>query len=388
MMNDQNVPYQSQPPLKQPNPAIQNLLSNGLLVLGLAGLVGGMIGAVLSEVIQGGDEDRFFSNSVEMSTGVWFALALLGIGAAMSVSQGIAERNPEKSSRAALLAIPASLVGGFIAGVIAQSVYGPLSETGLPNEVPRAIGWAIAGCLGGAAVGAGFRSLVRVRNCALGGLVGGFVGGLAFNTVGRIVDSGFGSRFVGITLIGTLMGLAVGLIDMVTVTSFIEQVMREGAPIRFSLFDQSTILGCAGNVGITVKGDAAVAEHHLRLTKQGKSLAFQCVGNASPITVNGQPATSGILNNGDVFVVGNTQMRFVAGKSSGMPQFGLGQQQQGGMQQQQPWQQAPQAQQPAARQSLQMQPVAPRQPGVVPQQPTQQAPAPAARPVIQIKKPD
>jgi hypothetical protein len=37
---------------------------------------------------------------------------------------------------------------------------------------------------------------------------------------------------------------------------------------------------------------------------------------------------------------------------------------------------------------VQMQPVAPRQPGAAPQQPTQQAPAPTARPVIQIKKPD
>jgi hypothetical protein len=383
MMSDQNSSMPYQPPVKQPNPAIQNLLGNGLVVLGLAGLVGGVIGAVLSEVIQGGGESRFFSDSLEMSTGVWFALALLGIGAAMSVSQGISERNPEKSSQAALLAIPASLVGGFIAGVIAQSVYGPLADSGLPNEIPRAVGWAIAGGLGGAAVGAGFRSLVRVRNCAIGGLAGGFVGGLAFNTVGEIVGSGFSSRLVGITLIGALMGLAVGLIDKVTVTSFIEQAMREGAPIRFSLFDQSTILGCAGNVGITVKGDPNVSEHHLRLTKQGSSLGFQCVGNASPITVNGQQATSGMLNNGDVFIVGNTQLRYVAGTSGGQPQFGQGQPQSQYGAPQQAWQNTPQ--QPVGRQNLPVQPVAPRQPGAAPQQSPQQ---PTARPIIQIKKPD
>jgi hypothetical protein len=383
MMSDQNSSMPYQPPVKQPNPAIQNLLGNGLVVLGLAGLVGGVIGAVLSEVIQGGGESRFFSDSLEMSTGVWFALALLGIGAAMSVSQGISERNPEKSSQAALLAIPASLVGGFIAGVIAQSVYGPLADSGLPNEIPRAVGWAIAGGLGGAAVGAGFRSLVRVRNCAIGGLAGGFVGGLAFNTVGEIVGSGFSSRLVGITLIGALMGLAVGLIDKVTVTSVIEQAMREGAPIRFSLFDQSTILGCAGNVGITVKGDPNVSEHHLRLTKQGSSLGFQCVGNASPITVNGQQATSGMLNNGDVFIVGNTQLRYVAGKSGGQPQFGQGQPQSQYGAPQQAWQNTPQ--QPVGRQNLPVQPVAPRQPGAAPQQSPQQ---PTARPIIQIKKPD
>ena len=383
MMSDPNSSMPYQPPVKQPNPAIRNLLGNGLVVLGLAGLVGGMIGAVLSEVIQGGGESRFFNDSLEMSTGVWFALALLGIGAAMSVSQGIAERNPEKSSQAALLAIPASLVGGFVAGVIAQSVYAPLADSGLPNEIPRAVGWAIAGGLGGAAVGAGFRSLIRVRNCAIGGLAGGFVGGLAFNTVGEIVGSGFSSRLVGITLIGALMGLAVGLIDKVTVTSFIEQAMREGAPIRFSLFDQSTILGCAGNVGITVKGDPNVSEHHLRLTKQGSSLGFQCVGNASPITVNGQHTTSGMLNNGDVFIVGNTQLRYIAGKSGGQAQFGQGRPMPQYGAPQQAWQNTPQ--QPVGRQNLPVQPVATRQPGAAPQQSPQQ---PAARPIIQIKKPD
>lgn len=371
--------------MKQHNSILQSFSSNGVLVLGIAGLVGGMVGAILSEVIQGGQDDRFFSDSLEMSSGVWFALALLGIGAAMSVSQGISERNPEKSTSAALLTIPASLVGGFIAGVIAQSVYGPMAESGLPNEVPRAIGWAIAGGLGGAAVGAGFRSLVRVRNCALGGLAGGFVGGLAFNTVGRIVDSGFGSRFVGITLIGTLMGLAVGFIDKVTVTSFIEQTMREGAPIRFSLFDQSAILGCASNVGITVKGDPGISEHHLRLTKQGKSLGFQCMGNASPVTVNGQQAVNGVLNNGDVFVVGSTQLRYFAGRSGGLPQFGQGQAQTYSSTPHQGWQSA---QQPVGRQNLPMQPIPPTQPGVSPPQSTSQQPSSPARPIIQIKKPD
>ena len=377
--NDQTAPKSNNP--------INNLLSNGLVLLGIAGLIGGMVGAVLGDVIQWTSTNyegyeyevtRFFNSSPKISTGVWFSLAMLGIGAAMSVSQGIAERNPEKSGRAALLAIPASLVGGFFAGVIAQSVYEPLSNTGLPNLIPRAIGWAIAGGLGGVALGTGFRSLARVRNCGLGGLAGGFVGGIAFNTVAEVIESGFGQRFVGITIIGALMGLAVGLIDIVTVSSFIEQPMREGPPIKFSIFDQATILGCAGNVGITLRGDAGIAEHHLRLTKQGKSLAFQCVGNASPVTVNGQQTTGGVLNNGDVFIVGNTQLRYVASKSSGTAQFGQGQQMPAQAMQQQP----------VGRPSMPMQPTAPHSSNASPQQPTQQGAAPRARPVIQIKKPD
>lgn len=397
MMSDQNASFQNQPPVKQPNPTIQNLLSNPLAVLGLSGLLGGMIGAILSEFQMSHipfdvfDPEwtpyRFFSDSKFTATGVWFALAMLGIGAAMSVSQGLTERNPEKSTSAALLAIPASLVGGFLAGVIAQAVFENLSSPTTALEIPRSIGWAIAGGLGGAAVGAGFRSLMRVRNCALGGLAGGFAGGLMFDTIAKTVGSDVVSRFIALTLIGALMGLAIAVIDKATVSATIEQTMREGAPIRFSIFDQTTLLGCAGNVGVTIRGDAGISEHHLRLTRQGKSLGFQCVGNAAPVTVNGQQTTNGVLNNGDVFVVGTTQLRYIAGKSSGSPQIGQGQ----GQPQQwqgdpnQSWQSAPQPQQPVGRQSVPMQPVAPRQPSATPQQSPQQ---PAARPIIQIKKPE
>lgn len=289
---------------------VQQFLQNGILVLGFFGLVGGMFGALLSEIIQGGDVSRFFQDSIYLSTGLWFALALVGIGAALSISQGIIERNVEKSGLAAVRAIPASLIGGLLAGVIAQWVYGELSQTDLPNEIPRSIGWAIAGGLGGLAVGIGFNSIVRARNSLFGGMAGGFFGGLAFNTVGEIVGSASVSRFIGITLIGALMGLAVGLIDMLTVTSHVEQTVREGLPVRFYLFDQVTILGCAGNVGISVRGDSGIAEHHLKITKRGQSVFFECVGNATPVQMNGQAHNSGQLNHGDLFLVGNSQFRY------------------------------------------------------------------------------
>jgi hypothetical protein len=93
--------------------------------------------------------------------------------------------------------------------------------------------------------------------------------------------------------------------------------------------------------------------------------------------VNGQQTTGGVFNHGDVFIVGNTQLRYVASKSSGNTQFGGGQQA------------APQAmqQQPAGRPSMPVQP-SPQTPSSSPQQPVQQSTAPRARPVIQIKKPD
>ena len=295
------------------------LLSNPIFVLAITGFIGGAVGAVLSDVIQGGDTSRFFTDNYSLSTGVWFSLAMLGIGAAMSISQGIAERNVEKSTHAALLAIPTSLVGGFFAGMLAQKVYESLlrSNPDIANEVPRTIGWAIAGALGGLAVGAGFRSLIRLRNCFVGGLVGGAIGGLLFNSVGEIVGPGFPSRLVGLTLIGSLMGLAVALIDRVSTSICIEQMTAEGAPIRFPIFDQTTVLGCANNVGITIRRDPLIAENHVRFTKSGSSLNFEVLGSATPIGLNGQPQQRGQLQVGDVFSIGNSSFRLTSSKMSG-----------------------------------------------------------------------
>lgn len=141
---------------------------------------------------------------------------------------------------------------------------------------------------------------------------------MTFNFVGEIVGSDFASRFIGISLIGALMGLAVGLIDMLTVSSHVEQTVAEGLPMRFYLFDQVTILGCAGNVGISVRGDSGIAEHHVRLTKRGQSVHFECVGNASPVQLNGQVVRSGQLNHGDVFVVSNSQFRYGSKRNMGL----------------------------------------------------------------------
>jgi len=281
--------------------------SSSILIMTAAGAIGGVIGFFMSEVIQGGDTARFFAESLVWSTAVWFMLIVLGIGIALSASQGVIEKNQEKSGVNILFATPILIVGGIAAGAIAQKIYESMLDPSLdgPQVFPRAIGWAIAGLGAGVAVGLGFRSLTRTRNGALGGLGGGFIGGLLFDAIGS-GGSAANARFIGIVLIGTLMGLLIGLLDVASTDYYLEITNGEFRGRQFVLFDQSSIIGCARTVPVTIMKDPLVTEQHVRVTKNSGGLAFECLKGAQPVLINGQSSTVGTLSVGGSLQVGNT----------------------------------------------------------------------------------
>lgn len=362
---------------------------NPLVLMLLLGTIGGFAGWVISELIQESGQDydagkygTFFSSNIYLSTGAWFGLAMMGIGAAMSLAQGLLERNVEKSKIAALRTIPASLVGGFIAGVIAQKVYESLLSVEF-NVIPRAIGWGIAGCLAGAGIGAGYMSLVRVRNSLLGGLIGGVAGGVLFNVVGSFLTDVM-SRMVGITVIGSMIGLSIALVNQVTTTAYLEMAMPEGPPVRFPLIGRTHVIGCANSVSIAVTRDPMIREQHVKIDVNGSSATFTCFAGAPPVLVNGNQTTTGTLNNGDVLIVGNTSLRLVSAKGSRLA--GTMPIQTAPIQPGPTMNQGQQPHQPAARPTLPVNPTGQGGVGSAPSQPT--APQqPASRPTIQMKPP-
>jgi hypothetical protein len=275
-----------------------------VVVMTVAGLLGGIAGFILSETIQGGDTNRFFPESLYLSTGVWFLLIIVGIGLLLSASQGIIEKNVEKSTSNILTALPALAIGGFISGAVAQKVYEVLLENDGSQVTARTIAWGIAGGLGGLAVGAGFRSVIRVRNCGIGGLGGGLLGGLLFDQIST--GGGSSARFVGIVLIGTLMGLFIALLDAATTDYYLELASSELRGQQFVLFDQSSVIGCARTVAVTLMKDPLVAEQHVKATKTSNGLAIECLRGAPAVMINGQSTQNGILPVGGTIQIGNT----------------------------------------------------------------------------------
>lgn len=341
--------------------------NSGLKVMTIAGAIGGVAGFALSEVIQNPDSPTFFncdpesctSGDIMMQTAVWFMFIIVGLGLALSASQGVREKNVEKSKTNIFTALPGLIFGGLIAGAIAQKVYETMLDWNDNVVVPRTIGWGIAGGLGGIAVGIGFRSSTRLRNCALGGLGGGLIGGLLFDQIS--VGGGGASRFIGIVLIGLLMGLFMGLLDVASTDFYLELASGEARGMQFALLDQSSVIGCARTVSVTLTKDPLITEQHVRATKNANGLNIECLRGASPVLINGQQTQNGVLPVGGTIQIGNTVLILCRKKGGAVNYSGANYQ----------------AVNPAMSPSQQVDPVRQSQP------PTQPAPA-RARPSIQM----
>ncbi len=289
------------------------LASHSVLLNGLFGFLGGLVGGVLAELIQYPNAEdqmpyRYFTDSILLATGVWFMVGLAGVGLSLVAIEGLSARSAEKSMLDLYRAFPFVLLGGFGGGVAAQWVFQTMLGDGDTSVfLPRVVGWTVVGAVGGAAVGMGFRSSIRVRNGLLGGAVGGFVAGVLFDPISNSFQQGNGTvgRILGFTLIGGASGFGIAAINNVSSYAFLEFVGPEGIYREVALMEREMILGSSRNVSIVVTNDMGVAEEHLALSKSKQDVVVRCIRNSRPIVVNGSSVSSCNLKHGDVFQVGD-----------------------------------------------------------------------------------
>jgi hypothetical protein len=189
---------------------------------GLWGAGGGLVGALLCEILDlgGGGRGAFVELMVEV--GVWFGVIgaliapaiLLGhvIYAARSFSAALISSNILRLS----LGAGFGFISGFVAGAVAQGLY-----TGIgPTEVLRTICWGTAGGLLGIALSFRIPNLTASRGFA-GGFAGGIVGGIVFIGISLGGSQAFG-RLFGIAIIGFAIGLMIMLADALFRKAWIE----------------------------------------------------------------------------------------------------------------------------------------------------------------------
>ena len=272
------------------------------------GAAGGVLGYALSELIMDVDSDDLQTlEEMRVQTGFWFALILLGIGAAIIAGSALLNRTPP-ATETILVGLAAILVGGFISGYVAQLVYENMvnweSEvTKSDIRLPRAIGWLIAGGLGGVAVGLAFRSAKRVQNGVMGGSAGGFIGGLLFDSFGTASTA----RLIGIVLVGALMGGLIGLIESARTSVWICVVSGELGGRQFPVVDDVSSVGRSRSNRICLPGDSGIAEKHFEIRLDDGGAAFVCM--VGQVAHNSVVATSGRLKHGDSLVVGRTELK-------------------------------------------------------------------------------
>lgn len=311
-----------------------------------AGFAGGVVGFGLSEPYNNFVGDAAVGGAVDIirDVGVWFALIMLGIGGLLAAADALINRDWRKAGLLVARAAPFLLIGGIIAGFIAQLVYQNLvdfeaadraidaciarnaascPEANALYRPGRAIGWGVAGLLGGIPVGLAARSRQLAQNGAIGGLIGGLAGGAVFDSIGSAIDTGeFGlPRLIGVVLIGTLIGLAFSVITTARSGLFLEITSGDFTGTQFLITDPVMIVGCASNAAITIRGDRDIKEHHFELRWDGTQANFSCIRNSPAIEVAGAPITAGTIPLGSDVRVGRTIFRL---GGSGGPSPGAG----------------------------------------------------------------
>ncbi len=310
--------------------------TNRVAVLTISGFIGGLMGFVLSRIQA--EPDSFTSLSeVNHHSGIWFMLIVVGIGAGIIAGNAYLNGSPPTGTQLAIGA-GALLVGGYLAGYIAQTIYSDMVdlERAFRCEFEstdrairqcyasvirpaRAVGWMIAGGIAGAGVGAAFQSWVRVQNGVIGGAIGGLLGGLVFDSIGLAFESNSSTapQFVGITLIGTLIGLLIGLIDTARSDKWLEVLTGEMRGRQFLLLDRRATIGSARSNTVVLLADRQIKESHLEIIQNQSSISFNCLMN-EPVELNGSVTTTGSLRDGDVLTIGATQVRFGLRRSAGV----------------------------------------------------------------------
>lgn len=291
--------------------------------LALAGLIGGAVGWVVSEVLMSPDRpDGPLAGELGLGTAVWTALYAVGLAAVLSGWDGIQARSGAKAGAALARAVPITAIGGAFSGYVAQvAIFEPIldsayrsatSEADLLDafHLARGLAFLFMAAVVGAALGLASRSGRRAMNAAIGGAVGGFVGGFVFDYVGQVTDSGGVSRAVALTLTGTLVGLAIGLVEQARKEHWLEIVSGGMAGKQFILYNDRTIIGSSPVCDVTLIKDPHIASEHVVLMSSAQGLRLSTAGPSTTTLVNGQPVQQAVLTDGDLVQVGSSVVRY------------------------------------------------------------------------------
>ena len=322
----------------QTNRASSARFGTNAVVLAVLGLGGGVVGALIAELVVGGDEPRW--TNATLSTAVVTGIFALCLGCALLAWSGINSRSGAKVGRDLGKGLPIVVIGGAIGGMAAQQIFYPLArdatEKALEAEsyeeytqilanslhLPRAIGFMLVGLAVGVGLGFAARSVKRGQNAVIGGLVGGFVGGYLFDYIGIWfgAESGTGPRIVAFAITGTLIGLGIGLVDDLRRDLWLEIASGGMAGKQFIVWEQQCVIGSDPSSDITLIKDPAIAPQHAVLTRAGSGVTISCLPGAPAIRVDGVDTMNSPVSEGSMIQIGQTVLR-IGQKNAALPTF-------------------------------------------------------------------
>jgi len=317
-------------------PVETSVLLNPIFYTAMAGLVGAILSWAIIEPL--------ISKTAKDESGMGLILlipvAASMIGGFVGLIEGVMSRNLPKALRCGGIGFGLGLAWGiagmFLGGIVIQMIWSVGADLFIkrgptPGDDPlsfltpgmtfmiisgRAIAWTIVGAGMGIGQGTALGSKKLILNGLVGGLLGGFLGGLVFDPIGLVLhkagvtSSGAVSRLIGLSIIGAMVGVFIGLVENLTKDAWL--IMKSGAlrGKQFVIYHNPTVIGSSPKCDIYIFKDPAVEPKHAEIRQIGGK--FEVVDNKSPqgVFVNSQRVSKKILEKGDVIVIGESLLEF------------------------------------------------------------------------------
>jgi hypothetical protein len=282
--------------------------------LGLAGLVGALVGWAIAEP---GFVDGF------KATDRWGNMLMIPLLVAlMCVGFAVAESIVERSARKALirggLALPLGMILGFLFSGIANIFYtlglSICAQAGIQSYqnpaawIARGFAWMVLGAAGGVAYGIVGQSMKKTGYGALGGAMGAALGGTIFDPISFLTHGGATSRAVGFGLLGMATGIAMGLVESALKDRWLYVTMGPLAGKQFILYKPQTAVGSSQSCDVYLFKDPEILPQHAILELKGSKVHFIPRGTAY---IAGQPVRgTRVLESGTVIQLGRYAFRY------------------------------------------------------------------------------
>ena len=263
-----------------------------------------------------GTEEEFanmLAKIVRIETGIWSAIIAMFIGLFLGIGESVYYGSKEKLSKYAFTGTGISVITGYISGYFAQMMYSEMlsdSASAFSAAFVRGLGWALMGLGIGLAVGLIKPEKKRIIFCSIGGVIGAFIGGFLFNYITTIIPNVVVARGFAIIIMGSLVGVGVGLLEQFAKQAWLKVVRGEFEGKEYLVFAGTTSIGNNGKNTIVLFKDKLVAPHHCDIVLEGNRYVLYDQGSQLGTIVNGVKITKHNLRQSDSIAIGNSVLKF------------------------------------------------------------------------------
>ncbi|MBT5693022.1 MAG: FHA domain-containing protein [Opitutae bacterium] len=291
-----------------------SIFQKSWLYLGLAGFLGAFLAWALCE--------PFLDDDIPggVASVVLFPLVITLISLGITLSELISERKLYALPVKLLVLLPTAAVIGCVISFVANILYAvgraiqwdAMGDIDLMHPVTwivRAVAWAIFGITGGVIYGISSKSGKKCIYGIIGGVTGAFLGGMLFDPISMLFEGAEVSRMLGIAILGTCTGVAIGLVESALKTRWL--FVQEGplAGKQFILYKEQTLFGNSPQCDIFLFKADDVQPQHAVIRTTGNEAILEALG---PVSISGQPHHGGRhpLNNGDLVRISSYTFRY------------------------------------------------------------------------------